>query len=231
MGIFMFFFQRNSCPLFLNHCLSSSSFSVINVRIDKKNYIDKDSTLLCLFPSKSEGSNAISRQKHLELPVVSYLLTELFYIGMPAMRADGRSGVRSRDYQNFSDGRLTKFSQVWSSARARSSAFLALMRLQKRVTQQIVVAPQPERHKRFECMIEFQLKLRRITAFHQNFLEYILRNRVQIFCYLKHLLRVNKRSNIQRAKKISFYRFKYSNIQVKGIVMVLRHEFYYLFQH
>ena len=62
------------------------------------------------FLSKSPGSNVISRQKHLELPVVSYLLIELFYIGMPVMQADGRSGVRSRGYRNFSDGRITKFS-------------------------------------------------------------------------------------------------------------------------
>ena len=34
-----------------------------------------------------------------------YLLIELFYIGMPVVRAVGRSvGVRSRDYQIFSDG-------------------------------------------------------------------------------------------------------------------------------
>ena len=33
------------------------------------------------------------------------LLIELFYIGMPVVRTDGRSvGVRSRDYQIFSDG-------------------------------------------------------------------------------------------------------------------------------
>ena len=63
MKIFMFFFQRNSCPLFLNHFLSSSSFSVIHVRIDIKNYVDKDSTLFMFFLAKSPGSNAISRQK------------------------------------------------------------------------------------------------------------------------------------------------------------------------
>ena len=91
MKIFMFFFQRNSCPLFLNHFLSSSSFSVIQGRIDIKNYVDKDATLFMFFLAKSPGSNAISRQKHLELPVVSYLLIELFYIGMPVMRADGRT--------------------------------------------------------------------------------------------------------------------------------------------
>ena len=34
-----------------------------------------------------------------------YLLIKLFYIGMPVMRTDGRSlGVRSRDYQIFSNG-------------------------------------------------------------------------------------------------------------------------------
>ena len=38
-----------------------------------------------------------------------YLLIELFYIGMPVVRTDGRAvgrsvGVRSRDYQIFSDG-------------------------------------------------------------------------------------------------------------------------------
>ena len=34
-----------------------------------------------------------------------YLLIELFYIGMPVVRKDGRSlSVRSRDYQIFSDG-------------------------------------------------------------------------------------------------------------------------------
>ena len=34
-----------------------------------------------------------------------YLLTELFYIGMPVVRTDGRAlGVRSRDYEIFSDG-------------------------------------------------------------------------------------------------------------------------------
>ena len=95
MKIIMFFFQRNSCPLFLNHFLSSSSFSVIHVRIDIKNYGDKDSTLFMFFLATSAGSNAISRQKHLELPVVSCLLIELFYIGMPVMRADGRTVGRT----------------------------------------------------------------------------------------------------------------------------------------
>ena len=33
-----------------------------------------------------------------------YLLVELFYIGMLVEWTNSRSGVRSRDYQNFSDG-------------------------------------------------------------------------------------------------------------------------------
>ena len=34
-----------------------------------------------------------------------YLLIELFYIGVPVVRTDGRSiGVRSRNYQFFWDG-------------------------------------------------------------------------------------------------------------------------------
>ena len=48
---------------------------------------------------------------------VAYLWIELFYIGMPVVRTDGRSvGVRSRDYQIFSDGRITTFSYPWRSA-------------------------------------------------------------------------------------------------------------------
>ena len=36
---------------------------------------------------------------------VPYVLIELFYTGMPVLRTDGgRTGGRSRDYQNFSDG-------------------------------------------------------------------------------------------------------------------------------
>ena len=31
------------------------------------------------------------------------MMNELFYIGMSVVRTDGRVGVRSRDYKNFSD--------------------------------------------------------------------------------------------------------------------------------
>ena len=50
----------------------------------------KDTTLFLFFLCKSLGGNTISRQKRLELSVVLYLLIELFYIGMPVVRTDGR---------------------------------------------------------------------------------------------------------------------------------------------
>ena len=78
----MFFFERNSSPLFL--VTRSSSFSVIHLSVDILDFV-VDLTL-----SLSQVGHAISRQKHLELPVVSYLLNEVFYIGMPVVRTDGR---------------------------------------------------------------------------------------------------------------------------------------------
>ena len=70
----------------------------MHVSVNIKNDVEKDSTLLLLlffFPSKSPASHAISRQKHLELAVVSYMLIELFYIGMPVVRMDGRLDGRT----------------------------------------------------------------------------------------------------------------------------------------
>ena len=55
-----------------------------------KNNVEKDSSLV-FFLSKSPDGHAISRQIDLELPVVSYLLIKLFYIGMPVVRTDGRA--------------------------------------------------------------------------------------------------------------------------------------------
>ena len=90
----MFFFQRNSSSLIL--ITRSSSFFVIHVSVDFKNDVEKDLTLLLLFfSSKSPAGHAISCQKHLELAVVSYLLIELLYIGMPVVRTDGRLDGRT----------------------------------------------------------------------------------------------------------------------------------------
>ena len=63
--------------------------------VDKKYNVEKDSTLLFSFLSKRPDGHEISRQKHFELPVVSYLLTELFYTGMPVVRTVGRSDGRT----------------------------------------------------------------------------------------------------------------------------------------
>ena len=70
------------------------------------NNVEKDTTLLLLFLSKSPGGHAISFQvKPWVAFWLPYLLIESFYIGMPVVRTDGRTvGVRSRDYQIFSDG-------------------------------------------------------------------------------------------------------------------------------
>ena len=89
MKIFTFFIQGNSSPHeFL--ITRYNCFSVNHVNADIKNNVEKDSTLLAVFLSKSPGGHAISRQKHFELPVVSYLLIKLFYIGMPVVRTEGQ---------------------------------------------------------------------------------------------------------------------------------------------
>ena len=73
----------------------SSSFSVMLESVDLKNNIEQDSDLLLFLFSKSPSGHAIPRQKHLELPAVSYLLIELFYIGIPVVGTDGRSDGRT----------------------------------------------------------------------------------------------------------------------------------------
>ena len=79
--------------------------------VDLKNNIEQDSTLLLFLFSKSPSGHAIPRQKHLELPAVSYLLIELFYILVFLWwgRTVCPTGARSRDYQHVSDGWITNF--------------------------------------------------------------------------------------------------------------------------
>ena len=94
LWISMFFFLRNSSPLF--SITRSSSFSVIHVSVNIKNNAEKDTTLLLFFLSKSPGGHVISFQIK---PWVAfgfpYLFIELFYIGIPVVRTDGRSLARS----------------------------------------------------------------------------------------------------------------------------------------
>ena len=90
LWISMFFFLRNSSPLF--SITRSSSFSVIHVSVNIKNNAEKDTTLLLFFLSKSPGGHVISFQiKPWVAFGLPYLLIELFYIGMPVVRTDGRS--------------------------------------------------------------------------------------------------------------------------------------------
>jgi len=68
--IFMFFFQRNSSPLF--SITRSSSFSVIHVSVNIKNNAEKDTTLLLLFLSKSPGGMRFPSKKNRELHLGCY---------------------------------------------------------------------------------------------------------------------------------------------------------------
>ena len=84
LWISMFFFLRNSSPLF--SMTRSGSQSLL------KNNAEKDTTLLLFFLSKSPGGHVISFQiKPWVAFGLPYLLIELFYIGMPVMRTDGRA--------------------------------------------------------------------------------------------------------------------------------------------
>ena len=64
----MFFFQRNSSPLFL--ITRSSSFSVFHASVDTKNNFEKDSTLLLFFLSKSPGGHAMPKTPRVTCGVI-----------------------------------------------------------------------------------------------------------------------------------------------------------------
>ena len=86
----MFFSLQNLSLLF--SITRSSSFSVIHVSVNIKNNVEKDTTLLLFFLSKSPGGHAIFFQiKPLVAFGLPYLLIKLFYIGMSVVRTDGRA--------------------------------------------------------------------------------------------------------------------------------------------
>ena len=110
------------CLLSLFLCLSLALCSTfVNMAINlslipSKTRIQKQFPLSIFFvidslivsASQDAGGYAIFRENNLEL-LLGYRLNELFYIGMPVVRTDGRAvgrsgGVRSRAYQIFSDG-------------------------------------------------------------------------------------------------------------------------------
>ena len=92
LWISMFFFLRNSSPLFsITH---SGSFSVVHVCVNIRNNAEKDTTLLLFFLSKSPGGHVLSFQiKPWVAFGLPYLLIELFYIGLPVVQTDGRCTV------------------------------------------------------------------------------------------------------------------------------------------
>ena len=80
----MFFFLRNSSPLF--SITRSCSLYGIHVSINTKNNAEKDTTLLL------SGRPVISFQiKPWVAFGLPYLLIELLYVGMPVVRTNGRS--------------------------------------------------------------------------------------------------------------------------------------------
>ena len=83
-----FFFQRNSSPW----CsfTRSSSFSVIHMSVHIKNNVEK--TRLFFFFSKSPGHSKLNLELHLGYHTcwLSY-----FFVGVPVVRTDGRSGGRT----------------------------------------------------------------------------------------------------------------------------------------
>ena len=89
----MFFFLWNSSRLF--SITRSSSFSVIHVSVNIKNDGEKKRRLcFCFFLSKRPGGHVIQIKPWVAFGL-PYLLIELFYIGMPVLRTDGRSLDRS----------------------------------------------------------------------------------------------------------------------------------------
>ena len=115
----MFFFLQNSSLLF--SVTRSSSFSVIHVSVNIKNNVEKDTTLLLFFLFKSPGGHAFSFQiKPWVAFRLPYPLIELFLIGMPVVRTDGRAGGRSvygHVITIFSRmGGLPHFFYLWCSA-------------------------------------------------------------------------------------------------------------------
>ena len=89
----MFFFQRNSSPLF--SVTRSSSFSVIHVSVNIKNNVEKDTTLLFFSLSKSPGGHPISFRINVELHLgchtywLSYFILACLWCGRTGGRLLG----------------------------------------------------------------------------------------------------------------------------------------------
>ena len=87
LWISMFFFLRNSSPLF--SITRSSSFSVIHVSVNIKNNAEKDTTLLLFFLSKSPGGHVKTLSCIWVAIPVDWVILHWYACG-----ADGRSLAR-----------------------------------------------------------------------------------------------------------------------------------------
>ena len=109
LWIFMFFFLQNSSLLF--SVTRSSSFSVIHVSVNIKNNVEKDTTLLLFFSFwKFRRPCNFFPNKTLHLGCHTCWLNYFTLVCLWCGRTVGWPvGVRSRDYQIFSDWWFTTF--------------------------------------------------------------------------------------------------------------------------
>ena len=87
-----------------------SSFSVIHMTVNIKNNVEKDTTLLYFFLSKSPGSHVIFLGCH--TCWLSYFILVCLWC---RRMVSGSGGERSHDYQIFYNG-LIKFPKLWGFA-------------------------------------------------------------------------------------------------------------------
>ena len=111
----MFFFQRNSSPLFL--ITHSSSFSVIHASVDIKNNFEKDSTLFLFFLSKSGWPcDFLPKTPRVTCGVIPVNWVILYWYACGANgRTIGRTLFGWMDYQIFL-GMGLRSRALWSSA-------------------------------------------------------------------------------------------------------------------
>ena len=131
---------------------NSSSFFVTHVRVNIKNNAEKDTTLLLFLLSKSPGDHVISFQIKPWVAFGSpYLLIELFYIGMPMVRTDGRASGRSVSinlvpkalFPGFGGG-AGKRGRVWVGVPSRDYQISRMGRLQHFLSYGAPLAPRVE---------------------------------------------------------------------------------------
>ena len=97
----MFLFQRRLSSLYL----ITRSSSLLHVSVEIKNKVEKESTLLFCFLLSGWQWNFPPKTPRVVCGVipVDWVILHWYACGADG-RTVGRKGVKSRDYQNFSDG-------------------------------------------------------------------------------------------------------------------------------